>query len=76
MRFKILLLLSPLLLMILISGCDNVLLTGEVSDGEIKYAKVCINGVEYLKNHRGFMSTHFKRDGTLYLCNEEKHGKK
>ncbi len=33
------------------------------------YVTMCIDGVQYIKTHGG-MSAHFKRDGSLYACEE------
>jgi len=74
MKNKILLLLSLLLLMFLLNGCEYDSSTGTAYSGEVKYSKICIDGVEYLKlrkSYQGYMSAHFKTDGTLYLCGEK-----
>ncbi len=48
--------------------------TGATFSGNVRFEKLCIDGVEYLHRNRGghnaIMSPHFKPDGTLYTCNE------
>jgi len=59
------------IIILLFSGCKKSNTVGRTSSGEVVYVRECIDGVEYLKNHqgyRGYLAAHWKRDGTLYLC--------
>ncbi len=59
-----------IILFFIFHGCDDTAYDGE-TDSSLEYEVECIDGVEYIKGFRtqwGYMSPHFKKDGTLYLC--------
>lgn len=57
--------------MVLCIGCDGYTEGNTARSGNLKVKTVCIDGVEYIKmstGYGGYMSPHYKKDGTLYLC--------
>lgn len=64
---KILIILS----VVFIASCGDYETNVAISVGGSTFTIVCIDGVEYVtlsKVYSGYMSPHYKTDGSLYLC--------
>jgi hypothetical protein len=62
---------SMLSVLLCVSGCTDYQSNGVTHSSSERFERICIDGVEYLTRqmgHRGFMSAHFKPDGSLYTC--------
>ncbi len=60
---------------LLIAGCDNPRTTGNTYSGNVKFERICVDGVEYLYNgaeslYKGLFAPHMRPDGSLYLCDQ------
>lgn len=61
------------LLAVPVTGCDmpKSQVDRVTRSGDIDHEITCIDGVEYLylrHGYGGYMTPHFKKDGSLYLC--------
>jgi len=62
-----------ILTLFLISSCGRTDKKGISLSGDQEFDRICIDNVEYIFakdsiSYRGYMAPHFKKDGTLYLC--------
>ena len=64
-------LLVVILLLVSIQGCQDYDKVGTTQDSEGSFDVICVDNVEYLMKvdvYNGFMTAHFKPDGSIYTC--------